>query len=41
MSHAATIKLVDKLGYEHDKKVHEWRKELLETMQVYYFSTKQ
>lgn len=34
MTHATTIKLVDKIGCELDKKVQEWHKELLGTLQV-------
>lgn len=34
MSHTSTIRLLDELGAEHDKVVHQWRKELLGSLQV-------
>ena len=34
MSPSSTVRLLDELGSEHDKVVHQWREELLGTLQV-------
>ena len=35
MSHSSTIRVLEELGSEHDKVVHQWRQELLGSLQVF------